>query len=45
VLVQPLGVPPWLVAATVVIVSALLLAWRWRRLVAAPVALPAGRLG
>ena len=44
-LVRSLGVPPGLVIATVVGASALLLAWRWRRMVAAPMALPAGRLG
>jgi len=41
---QKLGTPLVLLAAASVAVSAALGAWRWRALVAAPAALPAGRL-
>ncbi|KQY85352.1 hypothetical protein [Pelomonas sp. Root1444] len=44
-LLHQLGTPPWAVATPVCAVAVALLAWRWRRLVAAPTALPAGRLG
>jgi hypothetical protein len=43
-LVRELGAPPGWVATATVALAAALLAWRWRRLVAAPMALPAGRL-
>lgn len=39
-----LGLPLWLLAAASAVVSAGLFAWRWRRIGAAPQALPAGRL-
>jgi len=44
VLARDLGVPLWLNGLVTLAVSAPLLAWRWRRLAAAPTALPAGRL-
>lgn len=44
VLARDLSVPLWLHALAMLAVSAPLLAWRWRRLAAAPAALPAGRL-
>jgi len=43
-LARELSTPLWLLGLAVLAVSAPLLAWRWRRLVAAPAALPAGRL-
>lgn len=43
-LARDLGVPLWSLALAMVALSAPLLAWRWRRLVAAPMALPTGRL-
>ena len=43
-LARELGAPLWLLGLAMLAVSAPLLAWRWRRLVAAPAALPAGRL-
>jgi hypothetical protein len=43
-LARTLELPPWQVAAPVAALTAVLLAWRWRRLGAAPMALPAGRL-
>lgn len=43
-LARELGVPLWQHGLATLAVSAPLLAWRWRRLVAAPTALPAGRL-
>lgn len=43
-LVSELGVPPGWVASVTAVLAAALLAWRWRRLDAAPMALPTGRL-
>lgn len=43
-LVRDLGVPLWLTSAGMAAWAALMLAWRWHRLAAAPMALPAGRL-
>ena len=44
-LVSELGASPWWVTAVTCALTPALLAWRWRRLAAAPMALPAGRLG
>lgn len=44
VLARELGVPLWVHGLAMLAVSAPLLVWRWRRLAAAPAALPAGRL-
>lgn len=44
-LVRMLELQLWQIAVPLVAMTAALLAWRWRRLVAAPMALPAGRLG
>lgn len=43
-LARDLDMPLWLQALAMVTLSAPLLVWRWRRLAAAPTALPAGRL-
>ncbi len=43
-LARTLDLQPWQVAAPLAALTAALLTWRWHRLAAAPMALPAGRL-